>query len=60
MDGVLFAWIHLSDLHFGYGDAEHKWDQRLVLGAVRKDVAALAGVVCPRPDATFVTGEPNG
>jgi formylglycine-generating enzyme required for sulfatase activity/3',5'-cyclic AMP phosphodiesterase CpdA len=57
MDGVLFAWIHLSDLHFGYGDAEHQWDQRLVLGAVRKDVAALVGGACPRPEAIFVTGD---
>ena len=56
-EDVLFSWLHLSDLHFGYGDAERKWDQRLVLNALRDDVAEVAGALCPKPQAIFVTGD---
>jgi hypothetical protein len=39
-DSVIFAWIHLSDIHFGHGDAAHGWDQQLVLAVLRRDVGA--------------------
>ena len=30
-DETLFGWLHLSDIHFGHGDAGHGWNQKLVL-----------------------------
>lgn len=57
-DGVaLFAWIHISDLHFGHGDASHGWDQQLVTAALRKDVSAIIDTGVPVPDAILVTGD---
>lgn len=55
---VLATWIHVSDLHFGHGDAGHQWNQRRVLEELLVDVQALIrdGVV-PRPGFIFVTGD---
>lgn len=57
-DRVLFAWLHLSDLHFGHGDAEHGWDQKLVLQALRADVQKQVreGRVFA-PNSILVTGD---
>lgn len=57
-DRILFAWLHLSDLHFGHGDAEHGWDQKLVLQALRVDVQKLVqeGRVSV-PNCILVTGD---
>lgn len=55
---VLFSWIHLSDIHIGHGDDTHGWDQKLVLEALRADVAKLvAEGRVPRPHAVLVTGD---
>ena len=35
---VPLSWIHLSDLHFGHGDAHHRWDQQLVLDELSQDI----------------------
>jgi calcineurin-like phosphoesterase family protein len=51
----LFTWVHLSDIHIGHGDAAHGWDQRLVLRALRDDLASRSGP--RRVDAIFVTGD---
>jgi Leucine-rich repeat (LRR) protein/3',5'-cyclic AMP phosphodiesterase CpdA len=57
---VLFAWLHLSDIHFGHGDPTHRWNQTLVLQALRNDVANLVRVGrAPRPNAVLVTGDIN-
>jgi tetratricopeptide (TPR) repeat protein/predicted phosphodiesterase len=57
-DDVLFTWIHVSDLHFGHGGAEHGYDQRLVLEELREDAAKLLQEegLTP-PDAVLVTGD---
>src|SRR5213078_2573084 len=55
---VLFAWLHLSDIHVGHGDVEHGWDQKLVLEALRVDVArVLESGKVPQPRAVLVTGD---
>ena len=59
----LFTWVHLSDLHFGHGEAAHGGDQELVLSGLAKDLQKIAleahekeeGAL--RPDAIFVTGD---
>src|SRR3569832_1580209 len=52
---TLFGWVHVSDIHFGHGDASHGWDQRLVLAALRRDIKAISAST--RVDARFVTGD---
>lgn len=54
---VLFSWVHLSDLHFGSGSAEHHWDRALVLQALAADVKKSIANAGVRPDALFVTGD---
>jgi 3',5'-cyclic AMP phosphodiesterase CpdA len=51
----LFTWIHLSDIHFGHGDAEYGCDQQLVLQALRDDLVEQSRR--HRPSAIFVTGD---
>jgi 3',5'-cyclic AMP phosphodiesterase CpdA len=53
----LFTWLHLSDIHFGHHDVEHRWDQRLVLAALREDLAASREQNLPKPDVILVTGD---
>ncbi len=53
----LFTWLHLSDIHIGHGGASHEADQRLVLGALRDDVAKQIAAGLPRPDVILVTGD---
>lgn len=55
---VLASWVHVSDLHFGHGDAGHQWNQQRVLDELRIDAKALVrdGTV-PWPDLVFVTGD---
>jgi predicted MPP superfamily phosphohydrolase len=53
----LFAWVHLSDIHFGHGGPTHGWDQKFVLTELQKDIQSAPGRDVPRPDAIFVTGD---
>lgn len=55
--GVLFAWLHISDLHFGHGDAAHSSDQVLVTTDLRRDIATVLGQGAPAPSAILVTGD---
>lgn len=57
METTLFRWIHLSDIHVGHGDAEHGWDQKLVMDALRRDIAAQVKKDQAPIDAVFVTGD---
>ena len=54
----LFSWLHVSDLHFGHGSAENRFDQGLVLQVLQRDVQRLfdEGRV-PTPDVILVTGD---
>ena len=56
---ALFSWVHLSDIHFGHGDPSHRWDQRLVLREIARDLrmARQDGLGIPAPDAVLVTGD---
>jgi ABC-type sugar transport system substrate-binding protein/predicted MPP superfamily phosphohydrolase len=53
---ALFRWLHLSDVHFGHPNTAHRWDQKLVLDALRRDIRKQvdAGMA---PDAILVTGD---
>lgn len=55
---TLFRWIHLSDIHVGHGDTTYKWDQRLVMAELLKDVEVqVRSSPAPPVDAVFVTGD---
>jgi tetratricopeptide (TPR) repeat protein len=55
---ILWAWVHLSDIHVGHGDAQHRANQPLVLESLRDDLqhavkeAGLQGL-----NAILVTGD---
>jgi len=55
--GLLFGWVHLSDIHIGHGGARHRADQELVLRKLREDVAAQIAAGVPKPDVVLVTGD---
>lgn len=57
MDDTLFGWIHVSDIHFGHGDAGHGWDQKMVLDRLVQDLPEVIKQGAPRPDAILVTGD---
>lgn len=54
---MLFSWVHLSDIHIGHGDAEHGWDQALVLDALQRDIATVVARGDAKPDVVLVTGD---
>lgn len=54
---TLFRWIHLSDIHFGHGDAAHGWDQKLVIESLRRDIGAMLQKDSTPVDAILVTGD---
>ncbi len=56
-DETLFGWVHLSDIHFGHGDASHGWDQKMVLERLVQDLPEAMKQGAPRPDAILVTGD---
>lgn len=56
-DTTIFAWAHISDLHFGHGDARHGHDQALVLQELQADLSRAADRDAPELDAIFVTGD---
>lgn len=52
-----FCFLHLSDIHFRHGDAEHQADQRLVLAQLEEDIASHRDLGIPPPQAILVTGD---
>lgn len=52
-----FRFLHLSDIHFRHGDAEHQADQRLVLARLEEDIASHRDLGIPSPQAILVTGD---
>ncbi len=55
---MLTSWVHISDIHFGHGDAGHQWDQPLVLDDLRRDIReVLSRGTVPPPRHVFLTGD---
>jgi predicted MPP superfamily phosphohydrolase len=60
MARTLFSWIHLSDIHFGHGAPSDRYDQKMVLERLRRDLddARSEDKGPPqKPDAILVTGD---
>jgi len=57
MQTPIFTWLHVSDIHFGPGDAAHGWDQKLVLSKLLEDLQQRSKLDIPVPNAIFVTGD---
>lgn len=49
-----YAWIHLSDIHFGAGREDHLVDRELVGAAILKDIRSFPG---PAIHRIFITGD---
>jgi tetratricopeptide (TPR) repeat protein len=54
---TLFAWVHLSDIQWGHGDAGQRADQQMVLERLRADIAGAEARGCPKANAIVVTGD---
>lgn len=54
---VLFSWLHLADLHSGSRNASTRWDQRLILDTLLRDVTERRHPSTPAPGALLVTGD---
>jgi DNA repair exonuclease SbcCD nuclease subunit len=52
-----FSWAHLSDIHMGHGDAEHSWNQRIVLAALKEDIQRATNEYELTLNTIFVTGD---
>ena len=50
------TWLHVSDLHFGHGDAHYRFDQSGVTIAILRNAESMATRIGP-PDLIFVTGD---
>lgn len=50
------TWLHISDLHFGHGDANYRFDQEGVTGAVLDHARERASKLGP-PDLILLTGD---
>ena len=57
MQTPIFTWLHVSDIHFGHGDATHSWDQKLVLSKLLEDLQHRSELDIPVPNAIFITGD---
>ena len=54
----VFSWVHLSDLHFGHGNAEHGFDQKLVLDSLKRDLQlCVTQRRVPAPAAILISGD---
>lgn len=50
------TWLHVSDLHFGHGDAHYRFDQSGVTSAILRNAESMTKRIGP-PDLIFVTGD---
>ena len=57
MQTPIFTWLHVSDIHFGHGDATHGWNQKLVLSKLLEDLQQRSELDIPTPNAIFITGD---
>lgn len=54
---VWASWVHLSDIHFGHGDAAHQADQELMLDALFTELRGDPPGGVPRPQMMLITGD---
>jgi 3',5'-cyclic AMP phosphodiesterase CpdA len=54
---VLWAWVHVSDIHQGHGTTSWRYDQKQVLAALVADIPAAIEAGAPEPDAIICTGD---
>ena len=56
---VLWSWLHLSDVHFGHGDADYQEDQKTVLHYILQDIErnVKSGLGMPSPSSIVLTGD---
>ena len=52
----MLTFLHISDLHFGHGNARTRFDQKTVVRRLLDDVAVMAQKLGP-PDWVLVTGD---
>jgi len=52
----LITWVHLSDIHMGPPKSSDRWDQRLVIGQLKRHLSNLPQDV-PPPDLILLTGD---
>jgi len=57
MQTPIFTWLHVTDIHFGHGDATHGGNQKLVLRKLLEDLQQRSELDIPVPNAIFVTGD---
>ena len=50
------TWLHVSDLHFGHGDAHYRFDQSGVSSAIIRNAESMTKRIGP-PDLILVTGD---
>lgn len=50
------TWIHLSDIHFGHGMVQHRFDQKTVMEKLITDVERMRKTLGP-PDFIIFTGD---
>jgi predicted MPP superfamily phosphohydrolase len=55
-ESTALTWLHLSDLHFGHGDAEQRFDQKNVTREILEDAGEVAARLGP-PDLIIITGD---
>lgn len=56
MSSSSLTWLHVSDLHFGHGDANYRFDQRGVTNGIVSNAEQMTKRLGP-PDLLFVTGD---
>lgn len=54
--GAALTWLHVSDLHFGHGDAHQRFDQVGVTNAIIEHAKGMASQI-GEPDLILVTGD---
>ncbi len=59
IETTLWAWIHLSDIHFGHGSKPYQADQEDLISLIQSDVKDVLGKGSgvPQPQAILLTGD---
>ncbi|MCV7442604.1 metallophosphoesterase [Mycobacterium paraense] len=54
---VHWAWLHLSDIHFGHGSKPYQEEQEAVITEILSAVEVLVEIGAPKPAAILLTGD---